>query len=112
MVEKNSRSLPKRAHEFVAFAVLAAETDWNELADSQSSQIVDNRSRRAGLTAHVDDVVDLPAGFNRGFVARRINLEIAIETNITQYCDAEFGISRCDFLKALFVHVAEERCSS
>jgi hypothetical protein len=58
MFEVNPREAYERAAELVAFAVVAAEADGVNLADTECNQVVEDRARGARLTADFDDVVN------------------------------------------------------
>lgn len=94
----------ERAFEFVAFAVDAGDADGENFSDAESDEVIKDRAGGAGLAANVGDVVDGEIRFDGNFLARGVDVEIAVEAKIADDGDAEVRITRGDFIEALRGH--------
>ena len=76
------------------------------MADAQGAEVVENRARAARLGAHVDHVMHGQAGFEGGFGLGGVDLEVAVEAEISQDAEAEGGIRIGDGLETVEVHAS------
>ena len=64
-----------------------------------------SRPGAAGLSAHVDAVVNGQAGFQGGFLFGGVYLEVAVEAEVAEDGDAQIGVTVNCGTKAVGVHV-------
>src|SRR5262245_20975380 len=104
MIQFHARFRSQGAAQFVAFAIIAGETDRINLSDSQSGQIVQDGSCSAGLAAHVDDVVDRQTGLDRDFRTSGIDFQVTVEAEITYHRHGQAWILLSDGIEAVWSH--------
>jgi len=104
IVQPHAVALLESMIEFMAFAVLACKTDRIDFAYPQGRQVVQDRSRGAGLRSNLDDVMDRKAGFQGRLLLARINFQITIEAEIAEHGDAQPPVTSGDIRKTLRSH--------
>ncbi len=109
MIHLYPRHLCHGPPKFIAIAVLAAKTDRENCADSKRTEVIDNRSRRPGLGANIDNVVHRQTGFDGNFFPGGIDFQVAVQAKITHNRDAEFGILAGDDVETFPIHLGNTR---
>jgi hypothetical protein len=105
VIEPNPGARPQRAAQFIAFSIIPAKTNREEITDSKRGKIVEDSSGATWLGADVHDIVNRQTCFNRNFLPGGINFQVTIETKIANDRDFEFGITPGNGLEALGSHV-------
>ena len=104
MVAKKVEVLTRKAGEDKAWLWVSDGKGEFSITDAERGEVAGDGSGRAGLGAHVGDIVHGQVGFNGGFLFRGINLQITVAAVIAHHRDAQFGVARGDFLEPVGVH--------
>src|SRR5262245_4717771 len=96
MIKPNARLRGERAAKFVALAVIACKTKRVDFANTQSNEVIQHRSRSTRLGANVHNIMHGQSCFERNLAPREIDLQISIETKISNHCNGQFRISPGD----------------
>ena len=87
------------AEQLEALAVLAGKPHGNDPADAQGNQVIEHGARPAGLGPHPHDVENAEAGLERGLLAGRVDLQVAVEAEVAQHGDRQVAIAAGNLLE-------------
>ena len=104
VIELDARQSRKLSPQLVALAVLATEADRNDPANAEGDKVVEDRPGPARLGADADHVVDGQARLDRGFASCGVDLQVAVQAEITDDRDAQRGVPRRDGSESLGGH--------
>ena len=93
MIELDAGQSRKLSPQLVTLAVHAAEAYRNDTANAEGDKVVEDRPGPARLGADADHVVDRLARLDRGFAARGVDLQVAVQAEITDDRDAQPGVA-------------------
>ena len=79
--------------ELPTFAVVAGDADRAERTNAEGDQVVQDRSGGAGLAADAGDVVDGETGFDGDLAPGGVDVEVAVEAEVSHHGEAERGVA-------------------
>ena len=95
---------PECPAQFEPFPVRTNNRCRKDSSHAQSNKVVQNCSSPAGLATHSHNIVNGEVRFNGCLLQSRVDLEIAVQTDIPDQRDTQVVVVRCNLLQTARVH--------
>ena len=92
----NRREFLQCLPQFIPFAVVADDRQWDDSTDAERCEIIDDRPRRPWECPDAHDLVCIQPGFQRRLGEGRVEVEVAIEEQVAENADVKRRQSRED----------------